>query len=57
MQNRRAAYMYQVYSDEQRPTAQISYLENAPHNEKNAALISSLRKERADLIARNISRY
>lgn len=57
MQNRRAAYMYQVYSDEQRLTAQISYLENAPHNEKNAALISSLRKERADLIARNISRY
>ena len=57
MENRKAARMFYVYSDEEYLTAQINKLESTPSNERNAKLIARLRQERADLIARNISRY
>lgn len=57
MENRKAARMFYVYSDEEYPTAQINELESAPPSERDEKLIARLRQERTDLIVRNISHY
>ena len=53
----RATFLWNICNDEAVLTAQIKKLESTPPNERNTKLIARLRQERADLIARNISRY
>lgn len=50
-------FLCNIYNEEDVLTAQINKLESTPSNERNTKLIARLRQERADLIARNISRY
>lgn len=53
----RAMFLCNIYNEEDVLTAQINKLESTPSNERNTKLIARLRQERAELIARNISRY
>lgn len=50
-------FLCNIYNEEDVLTAQIKKLESTPSNERNTKLIARLRQERAELIARNISRY
>lgn len=57
-QNRKAAILFNVLTDEDLLTRQIRELEKVAHpNERTASLIKTLRQERTDLIIRNIGRY
>lgn len=53
----RATFLLNICNEEDVLTAQINKLESTPLKERNTKLIARLRQERADLIARNISRY
>lgn len=55
--NRRCIAMYHLYEEEEVLTRRIKQLERQPRSERNRQLIASARKQLADLIACNISRY